>query len=124
MTQGRVAIHDVRSLSGRPVAGLASGYPKHAGSQATGWHFTMRQLYDKSGSAARFSDFAIDVRKVVKANDLPEYTLDLHTNEEGEEVLSMLRRSKLQLVDPNFEVPRHARRRIAGGITQKAIKFN
>ena len=35
---------------------------KHAGHQDMGWPFTMRQLYEKSGSAARFSDFAIDVR--------------------------------------------------------------
>src|SRR4029077_6700348 len=41
---------------------------KHAGSQQTGWSFTMRQLYEKSGSAARFSDFSIDIRKVVQAN--------------------------------------------------------
>lgn len=30
---------------------------KHAGSQETGWQFTMRQLYEKSASAARFPDF-------------------------------------------------------------------
>jgi hypothetical protein len=35
----------------------------------------MRQLYEKSGSVARLSDFAIDVRKAVEANALPEYTL-------------------------------------------------
>ncbi len=48
---------------------------KHAGHQEAGWSFTMRQLYDKSGSAARFSDFAIDVRKIVEADSLPEYAL-------------------------------------------------
>ena len=38
---------------------------KHAGHQEGGWQFTMRQLYEKSGSTSRFSDFAIDVRKVI-----------------------------------------------------------
>ncbi|MBO0699518.1 MAG: replication initiator protein A, partial [Zavarzinella sp.] len=31
---------------------------KHAGAQPLGWSFTMRQLFDKFGSCARFSDFA------------------------------------------------------------------
>ncbi len=60
---------------------------KHAGHQETGWWFTMRQLYDKSGSAARFSDFAIDVRKIVEADALPEYALRLHRNVEGEDIV-------------------------------------
>ena len=96
---------------------------KHAGSQETGWHFTMRQLHQKSGSAARFSDFALDVRKIVQADSLPEYTLSLTVNGEGEEVVSMLRRSCLGVMDPRFELSRPKRRRIAGGIGQKAQRF-
>ena len=38
-------------------------------------------------NVARFSDFAIDVRKVVEQNSLPEYTAMPHKNEEGEEVI-------------------------------------
>jgi plasmid replication initiation protein len=60
---------------------------KHAGRQETGWQFTMRQLYQKSGSLARFSDFMIDIRKVVKTDHLPEYALDLERNEDDEEIL-------------------------------------
>lgn len=97
---------------------------KHAGSQEHGWHFTMHQLYEKSGSCARFSDFALDVRKVVAADNLPEYKLDLARNGEGDEVVTMLRRSLLDTSDPHFELPRSPRRRIAGGITQKAFKFS
>jgi hypothetical protein len=76
----------------------------------------MRQLYDKSGSAARFSDFALDVRKVVKANNLPEYTLELTKNEEGEEIVHFLRRSKLDVMHTEFEAPRAPRRRVGQGI--------
>src|SRR5277367_2068936 len=36
---------------------------KHGGNQVTGWSFNMRQLFEKSGSSARFSDFALDIRK-------------------------------------------------------------
>jgi plasmid replication initiation protein len=97
---------------------------KHAGQQEGGWQFTMRQLYEKSGSTSRFSDFAIDVRKVVEANSLPEYTAILHKNEEGEEVVHFLRRNLLATNDPEYETPRHPRRRVARGITAKAITFN
>ena len=96
---------------------------KHAGHQETGWSFTMRQLYDKSGSAARFSDFAIDVRKIVEADSLPEYALRLHKNGEGVEVVSMVRRSLLSLSDPRFELLRSKQRRKGRGIHQKALNF-
>ncbi|MGI4801909.1 MAG: replication initiator protein A [Janthinobacterium lividum] len=96
---------------------------KHAGHQETGWPFTMRQLYDKSGSAARFSDFAIDVRKVVENDSLPEYALRLHKNGDGEEIVSMIRRSLLDESDPRFELPRVKARRKGRGLTQKALRF-
>lgn len=96
---------------------------KHAGSQELGWQFTMRQLYEKSGSTARFSDFALDVRKVVESDGLPEYTLSLHRNEEGDEILGFQRRSLLAVTDPRYETPRHPRRRISRGITAPALCF-
>ncbi len=83
----------------------------------------MRQLFDKSGSAARFSDFAIDVRKVVENDALPEYALRLHKNEEGEEIVSMIRRSRLDDTDPRFELPRVRQRRKGRGMMQKALRF-
>jgi plasmid replication initiation protein len=97
---------------------------KHAGQQEGGWQFTMRQLYEKSGSTSRFSDFAIDVRKVVEADSLPEYTAMIHKNEEGEEVIHFLKRTLLAASDPRYEMPRYPRRRISRGITAKAMKFN
>jgi hypothetical protein len=83
----------------------------------------MRQLYEKSGSTARFSDFAIDVRKVAKANTLPEYSLRITRNGEGEEIAYMIRRNFLSVTDPSFEAQRSPRRRQGGGIKAKAIRF-
>ena len=97
---------------------------KHAGHQEGGWQFTMRQLHEKSGSSSRLSDFAIDVRKVVEADSLPEYTAMMHKNEEGEEVIHFLKRDLLALDDPRYETLRHPRRRVARGITSKSLKFN
>jgi plasmid replication initiation protein len=62
---------------------------KHAGRQANGWRFTMRQLHQKSGSASQFADFAIDVRKTIAANALPEYTLEISKGRAGEEIIHM-----------------------------------
>jgi hypothetical protein len=53
------------------------------------------------------SDFAIDVRKVVEMDSLPEYTSILHKNEEGEEVIHFLKRDLLSTNDPRYEPPRH-----------------
>src|SRR6266436_1017250 len=68
---------------------------KHAGHQELGWQFTMRQLYEKSGSSDRFSNFAISIRRLVKSNHLPEYSLELQRNGEGEEVVYIMPRTAL-----------------------------
>ncbi len=39
---------------------------RHAGHQRHGWAFELKHLHAKSGSAARFSDFALDVRRIVR----------------------------------------------------------
>ena len=50
---------------------------KHAGRQAQGWRFELRHLHAKSASQARFSDFALDVRRLVGRQPLPGYVLDV-----------------------------------------------
>ena len=54
---------------------------------------------------------------------LPEYALRLHRNAEGEDVVSMIRRSLLPASDPRFELPRAKQRRKGRGLNQKAISF-
>jgi plasmid replication initiation protein len=97
---------------------------KHAGQQEQGWQFTMRQLYEKSGSSARFSDFAVDVRKAADTDPLPEYTMEIHKNDEGEEIIHFVNRKTLPVDDPRFETDRSPRRRVGRGITSRSIKFN
>jgi len=50
---------------------------KHAGRQPGGWVFEMAHLHHKSGSLARPSDFALDVRRIVARQPLPGYRLFL-----------------------------------------------
>jgi plasmid replication initiation protein len=124
MKGGVLTIHeDYFLLTGGIERWLYRVARKHAGHQEGGWQFTMRQLYEKSGSTSRFSDFALDVRKIVEQNSLPEYIAELHKNEEGDEVVSFLRRNLLSTNDPRYETPRHPRRRVARGITAKSYNF-
>lgn len=68
---------------------------KHAGNQEAGWAFTLRTLYDKSGSTQRFSDFARQLRQITDLNALPEYHLSLYRNDQGQECLHAVRRQFL-----------------------------
>lgn len=125
MKGGVLTIHeDYFLLTGGIGRWLYRVARKHAGRQEYGWQFTMRQLYEKSGASSRFSDFAIDVRKVIEEDTLPEYALTLHRNEEGDEVVSFLPRDHLGVDDPRFQGSRNPRRRIARGITSKGLKFH
>jgi len=68
---------------------------KHGGRQKTGWSFTFRQLYEKSGSTDRFANFAMHIRRIAERQSLPEYWLSIHHNEYDEEILHFIRRSCL-----------------------------
>lgn len=59
---------------------------KHAGHQHHGWLFEVAHLHVKSGSLARISDFAIDLRRIAARQPLPGYRLDIE-REGGRELL-------------------------------------
>jgi plasmid replication initiation protein len=48
---------------------------KHAGRQRHGWVFEFAHLHVKSGSLARISDFALDIRRIAARQRLPGYRL-------------------------------------------------
>lgn len=50
---------------------------KHAGSQPRGWRFDIPFLHQKSGSLARLSDFAMDMRHIAERQSLPGYEVGL-----------------------------------------------
>jgi plasmid replication initiation protein len=68
---------------------------KHGGKQKAGWSFTFRQLYEKSGSLDRFSNFAMHIRRITECQTIPEYWLSIHRNEYDEEILHFIRRNLL-----------------------------
>jgi plasmid replication initiation protein len=61
---------------------------KHAGSQPKGWTFEVSHLHAKSGSLARPSDFALDIRRIAARQRLPGYRLQIE-RENGRELLVM-----------------------------------
>ena len=62
---------------------------KHAGRQPEGWAFEVSHLHKKSGSAARPSDFALDLRRIAARQSLPGYLLQSEW-EDGRELLRFL----------------------------------
>lgn len=60
---------------------------RHAGVQPAGWRFTMGNLHARSGSVQPLNQFAKGVRKVVEAQGVPEYRLDIVHERQGEEVV-------------------------------------
>ena len=59
---------------------------KHAGRQRHGWLFEFAHLHQKSGSLARLSDFALDLRRIAARQPLPGYRLQIE-REDGRELL-------------------------------------
>ncbi|MQW08214.1 replication protein A [Sinorhizobium meliloti] len=57
---------------------------KHAGRQRHGWLFEIDHLHAKSGSLARISDFALDLRRVAARQPLPGYRLQIERDDRRE----------------------------------------
>lgn len=75
---------------------------KHAGRQTAGWRFELRHLHAKSGSLARYSDFAIDIRALVRRQPLPGYALALERNAEAVELVHIRPVDKLCATSPDI----------------------
>jgi plasmid replication initiation protein len=77
---------------------------KHGGKQASGWSFDFPYLYLKSGSVARFSDFAIDLRRIAARQSLPGYQLFITKSESSVETLFFWPADSVNLSAPMFHV--------------------
>ncbi|MFG1288924.1 MULTISPECIES: replication initiator protein A [Xanthobacter] len=60
---------------------------KHGGRQPGGWSFDFHHLHAKSGSLSRFSNFACDLRDIVRRQPLPGYRLRIDRLDNGRELL-------------------------------------
>jgi plasmid replication initiation protein len=85
---------------------------RHAGHQPKGWAFELRHLYAKSGSAARFSDFALDIRRIAARQRLPGYDLAIELEKARELLRVVPRRLFTGTVDGSVELIRRSGARI------------
>lgn len=76
---------------------------KHAGHQPQGWRFELRHLHAKSGSLARFSDFALDIRRIAHRQAIPHYHLSLHREKEREILHAKLAELSTVIVDKTVD---------------------
>lgn len=72
---------------------------KHGGHQPQGWQFDFAYLYRKSGSLARRSDFAFDLRRIVARQSLPGYQLTALRGSNGHEILYFWPHDSLDIED-------------------------
>jgi plasmid replication initiation protein len=75
---------------------------KHAGRQADGWRFELRHLHAKSGSLARYSDFALDVRAIARRQPLPGYLIAIERGSDAEELVHIRPVEKLCVTSPDI----------------------
>ena len=75
---------------------------KHAGRQSDGWWFELRHLHAKSGSLARYSDFAIDVRAIAKRQPFPGYRIAIECGSDAEELVHIRPVEKLCVTSPDI----------------------
>ncbi|HQS44818.1 MAG: RepA replication protein [Rhizobiales bacterium 24-66-13] len=68
---------------------------KHGGHQPGGWSFDFHHLHAKSGSLSRFSNFACDLRDIVRRQPLPSYRLRIDRLDNGRELLVFARATPL-----------------------------
>ena len=84
---------------------------KHGGHQDTGFTMPMRTLHAKSGTSERYKFWALEIRKLVKADELPGYHLELWRGKDGTEYVNFIRRSCLAFDHPAYQpdLPRQAK---------------
>lgn len=84
---------------------------KHGGHQPGGWSFDFPYLHLKSGSIARFSDFAIDLRRIAARQSLPGYRLSVAKPANSDETLFFRPSDAVDFSTPRFHMKPHKSRR-------------
>ena len=102
---------DYFQLSGGLERALYRIARKHAGDQEEGWTCRVALLHDKSGSDASNKEFARMLRKVVEANDLPEYELTFTTAGDKSSAVHFVRRTAVERAQIRAELAAEATKR-------------
>lgn len=87
---------------------------KHGGFQQLGFNMPLKTLYEKSATHEKYKFWAYEIRKIVKADDLPGYHLSLSRGADKQEQISFIRRSQLSYSHPAYQddLPRMMKKRL------------
>ena len=83
---------DYFTLSGGVERAIYRIARKHAGDQAAGWTCRVSVLHDKTGSESPLKQFAYLLRRIVTANNLPEYDLSFVSAADNTSAVHFIRR--------------------------------
>ncbi|MBI1684274.1 replication initiator protein A [Caulobacter hibisci] len=81
---------------------------KHAGDQDGGWTCRISLLHEKTGSDSEPKEFGRMLRKIVEANELPEYDVALTTAGDGSAAVRFIRRSVVERAQIQAELEAEA----------------
>lgn len=102
---------DYFQLSGGLERALYRIARKHAGDQEQGWTCRVSLLHEKSGSDSAPKEFARMLRKIVEANDLPEYDLTFVTAGDSSSAVHFIRRSAAERAQIRAEMDQETAQR-------------
>jgi plasmid replication initiation protein len=77
---------------------------KHAGDQDDGWTCRVSLLHEKTGSDSEPKEFSRMLRKIVEANELPEYDMAFVTAGDGSQAVRFIRRTAAERVQIQAEL--------------------
>ncbi len=83
---------DYFTLSGGLERAIYRIARKHAGDQPDGWVCRLSVLHEKTGSESPLKQFAYLMKKIVAADDLPDYALSPTTTRDGAAAIHFVRR--------------------------------
>jgi hypothetical protein len=74
---------------------------KCVGYNKNNWEFSIKTLYEKSGSEQEFKKFKSDLKRAVLDNDIPEYSMEWV--EKGSKTLVVFKKSRIHQIDNLIE---------------------
>lgn len=83
---------DYFTLSGGVERAIYRIARKHAGDQAAGWTCRVSVLHDKTGSESPLKQFSYLLKRIVSANNLPEYDLSFVNTADNSSAVHFIRR--------------------------------
>ena len=97
---------DYFTLSGGVERAIYRIARKHAGEQPSGWTCRVSVLHDKTGSESPLKQFTYLLKRIVSANDLPDYDLSFVNTADNSPAVHFIRRDAVERAAIKAELAR------------------